>query len=357
MKIQERLDLITRIDNNKLLSENDELIINQEPDIFNIFERDAYSEKIITSLVNQNKNIIVVSDINIEKEFPIRYIRKFVNSKEKVEVLYDANKELSYISASKIFVPETSVSSLVKILEYIIYGFKSFVVGFSLNSGVNFIEKMKLLIALNYKNLSEINIETLISSSNLAVIFIDKNYDGLFYVKEIAEVVSLNNRLSLKSTYEFINLDNLSSINLNVKPIKSEVQDIEIKQEEIKHKEEVKQEEEIEQDIVSDSSFIQDDEIDNFESVEHIENSTVEEENDVIVGNNVIEENQVSIDEDIVEEESIDSTVQEKEVVKDQETNIDNQEIVQMVEVPQEQVKANKYKLLKEKIKMKKFNL
>ena len=94
-----------------------------------------------------------------------------------------------------------SIYEIVKILEYIIYGYKSFIFAMDMNSFEDVLEKIKTVIAVNFKNLTEKNIDTLISNSNTIFVYFSKNEDGLFTITNIGEIINENNTVNIVPVY------------------------------------------------------------------------------------------------------------------------------------------------------------
>lgn len=196
MNLKDRLDSISSIDK-VCIKEN----TNKEPDILDIFEDNKNVRKIISLAINNGKNIILLSNTSCDKTLLIKYISSFVpEDRQKSEIT--STSEINSKQNCDIFLFEKpSIYEFVKILEYIIYGYKSFIFAMDMNSFENVLEKIKTVIAVNFKNLTEKNIDTLISNSNTIFVYFSKNEDGLFTITNIGEIINENNTVNIVPVY------------------------------------------------------------------------------------------------------------------------------------------------------------
>ena len=192
MNFKERLNI-----NNKLIENDNKIEFKQEVDISDIFMPDNIVSEVIKKAVSENKNIIVASSIDCDNTICTQYIKTFIKDTDKIEVLYDINSGIQFIKANRIIVPDIDILGFVKILEFILYGYNSFIFTINVKSYENILESIKTLISLYYSNLSESAAENLIGASNSIIVYINKNDDGLFYISNIGLIEYKNNKIKL----------------------------------------------------------------------------------------------------------------------------------------------------------------
>lgn len=221
MRFKDRLNLFNNSEDKELVSDN-KIEFKQDIDISDIFIQNDKVSNIITSVLAENKNIIIASSIDCDNSINTQYIRTFIKNTEKVEVLYDINKDINFINANRIIVPDVNILEFVKILEFILYGYKSFVFTINIKSYDNILENIKTLISLYYKNLSESAIENLLGSSDSIIVYIDKNDDGLFFVSHIGSIEYKNKSLNIIDLYSISNSsEDIKSQCINLKDTKA----------------------------------------------------------------------------------------------------------------------------------------
>lgn len=163
-------------------------------DFFNVEEIFADSKEfrqIIIETINAGKNIVFVSQPSIDNSLIAKYFKFLMAYKQEDVYLSNNVTEEFLLSDSKVnIIASPSAKDVVKILEYIMYGYKSFVFGMNFVGADNIINKLKTSILINNPNITENSIETLLCSSNLVVVYFDKNSDGLFYISKIDKIVS-----------------------------------------------------------------------------------------------------------------------------------------------------------------------
>lgn len=200
MKFKDRLDIVNEI-NNFADTENVKLK-EQDCDVLKFFEKNSKAENIIKKLINEDKNIILACSVQNDKSVLPVYIKSFINKNESIEELRNISDNLSYISASKIIIPEPSVKDVIKILELILTGFKSFIFSLNIKSTFNIPESIKTLLSLNCPYISQESLNHLLLSSDCAVIFFSRNDDGLYFVENIGEIIySDSNKIQYENLY------------------------------------------------------------------------------------------------------------------------------------------------------------
>ncbi len=221
MRFKDRLNLFNNSEDKEIVSDN-KIEFKQDIDISDIFIQNDKVSNIINSVLAENKNIIIASSIDCDNSINTQYIRTFIKNTEKVEVLYDINKDINFINANRIIVPDVNILEFVKILEFILYGYKSFVFTINIKSYDNILENIKTLISLYYKNLSESAIENLLGSSDSIIVYIDKNDDGLFFVSHIGSIEYKNKSLNIIDLYSISNSsEDIKSQCINLKDTKA----------------------------------------------------------------------------------------------------------------------------------------
>lgn len=163
-------------------------------DLFNLDEIFADSKEfrqIIIETINAGKNIVFVSQPSIDNSLIAKYFKFLMAYKQEDVYLSNNVTDEFLLSDSKVnIIASPSIKDVVRILEYIMYGYKSFVFGMNFVGSDNIINKLKTSILINNPNITENSVETLLCSSNLVVVYFDKNSDGLFYISKIDKIVS-----------------------------------------------------------------------------------------------------------------------------------------------------------------------
>ncbi len=163
-------------------------------DLFNLDEIFADSKEfrqIIIETINAGKNIVFVSQPSIDNYLIAKYFKFLMAYKQEDVYLSNNVTDEFLLSDSKVnIIASPSIKDVVRILEYIMYGYKSFVFGMNFVGSDNIINKLKTSILINNPNITENSVETLLCSSNLVVVYFDKNSDGLFYISKIDKIVS-----------------------------------------------------------------------------------------------------------------------------------------------------------------------
>lgn len=307
MNFKERYNLnIT----NREANEYKEIETKNEASSFEIFSRNNEVEKILRTTFIKEKNVILASKKNSDKNIILSYIKKFIGKAQTVEVVENLEDDINFTTASKIIVPEPTIAEIVKILELILCDYKSFIFSLNIKSYENIIESLKTLILLNFNNLSNQNVQHLVGSTQAIVIYIDINEYGNYFITNIGEVEYSNGKICLNTLYDKQKNENsvldeygdFADIELPTTKVETTIEEKESKQEEV---------DEI---IPSDKEIT--------EPLLEEENKEIEQE--------TLEETTENIEEESKQEENIEQTVEE------------------------EPVKVNKYKQLKEKLKRKK---
>ena len=128
------------------------------------------------------------------KSFDVSIIEECLRAKLNIDSIEDT---ASY----------NNIKNTVKMLENSIYGAGALISGLALNNFESVIHKLKLLIALNNKNLTSENILALLGASKPVLIYVSKNdaADDVFYISKIEEVLfnESETELVINSLFEF----------------------------------------------------------------------------------------------------------------------------------------------------------
>lgn len=260
MNLKDRLSLINSEKENIIQTEETGNFVEfkNETAISEIFYNSDKTVEILSDLFSSDRNIIVASSIDCDKTLILQYIKHCIPQNFSVEVMYNINKDIQFISANKIILPEVSINGFVKTLEYILYGYGNFIFELNIKSYENILETLKTLISIYYPNFTESNINNLLGQSSAAVIYIEKNIDGLFYISNIGEIEYLNNQISLKSLFDSLNQDenNSSEEESNIIILPEENNDEDINAKEINTEEYTEQDDVIETVETNESSEV-----------------------------------------------------------------------------------------------------
>lgn len=321
MNFKERFNL--NIQNN-IKYENNEIDVKAEAFSFDMFCRNNEVEKILRNTFIKDKNVIIASKKNSNKDIIYSYIKKFIGKAQSVEVVENIEDDISFTNASKIIVPEPNIYELVKILEFILCDYKSFIFSLNIKSYENIIESLKTLILLNFPNLSNSNALHLIGSTQAIVIYVKIDEKGNYFITNIGEIEYKEGKILLNNLYDKQKKEKALLEDYG------DLAEIEEKEEEIKDQNElVKTTKEISEEKTEAEHFSTEEESKpTTEDVEDIETTTIE----------IKEENTEKIE---VEKNTIEEGTKEA--------------IPSQIEEIVEEVKTNKYKQLREKIKKRKL--
>ncbi len=300
MNLKDRLD---NIKNTNQISIKEEKRTDIYFDINNIFVNYDKINGILCSIINQKKNIIFISDNSVDKNIVVSLMQS-VSGSSDIEILNSIDENI-YNSFTKIkFISDSSIIQIVKIFEYIIYGYSSFISLFNLANDENIINKLKTVIAVNFRNLTEENINTLIGCSDSFFVSIEKDEDGLFLVSKVQKINYIENIISLDVIYDYKNADK------NVE-----------------------------------QKFVEEAKPENSEE----DNSYIETEKDILKNDIQYQET------DFIESEDDDSVIQNEQITIDINEEKNEENLIDTTDNVEEKpiIKVNKYRLLKEKIKNK----
>lgn len=331
MNFRERFNLNI---NNNINYEHYETEVKTESFSFDMFCRNSEVEKILRTTFIKDKNVIIASKKDSNKDIIYSYIKKFIGKAQSVDVIEKIEDDITFTNASKIIVPEPSIYEIVKILEFILCDYKSFIFSLNIKSYESIIESIKTLILLNFPNLSNQNVQHLIGSTQAIVIYVSIDERSNYHITNIGEIEYKDGKIFLNNLYDK---------EKNEKALLEDYGDLA----EISEKEEL-----LEQNVLNAAISEKNNKQEDIEEKEEPETETLPSKKN--------EENKISEEEDIAIKES-ESEVTEKEVKEEfseeqeeiQTKETTEEETVETIET-EEEIKINKYKQLREKLRKRK---
>ena len=326
MNFRERFNLNIK---NNTTYEHNEIEVKAEAFSFDIFCRNSEVERILRNTFIKDKNVIIASKKDSNKDIIYSYIKKFIGKAQSVEIVENIEDDISFTNASKIIIPEPSIYEIVKILEFILCDYKSFIFSLNIKSYESIIESIKTLILLNFPNLSNQNVQHLIGSTQAIVIYVSIDQKGSYYITNIGEIEYKDGKIFLNNLYDK---------QKNEKALLEDYGDLA----EIEEKEEVQN-----QNVLDNQTEEDNTKADLEEQTEEAKEETIENEEQSTtkaVEEQIIEEEK----EEIEEKSSEETTTEQQETIE----NKEKEEASEIIEV--EEVKTNKYKQLREKLRKRK---
>lgn len=343
MNIKERLNITKKVQQNSEKQSNNSKLKFDNNIVINII-----SEKI-----NNFNNIIFITENTYNNNTVSAYFQNCVIEAENKINLPSSVKNIKKETIN-IF-PSVSGELLVKILEQTLMGVKSFVFGISLNSYENVIEKLETLIAVN-SNLSEKQINLLLSESNTILVNVKQDETGAFYVKDIDKIQIENAQLALNNLYTYIDKPEEETTQFEPVSIKNEPLETAPLKKNEEAEEQATKEISVEDSIneIIEQNVISEEEITTIEDTK--EDHIVEEENssdstDITHTTDSQEQTEETKPIEPSEQAKIEP-INEIQNETQNEVPVTNEEQAKE-EQPLAQPKVNKYKLLKEKIRNK----
>lgn len=342
MNIKERLNITKKVQqNNEKQSNNSKLKFDNNIVI-----------NIISEKINNFNNIIFITKNTYNQNTVSSYFSNCINTENKIN-LPSSVKSIKNETIN-IF-PSVSGELLVKILEQTLMGVKSFVLGICLNSYENVLEKLKTIISMN-SNLSEKQINLLLSESNTLLVNVNQDETGTFYVKDIDKIQIENTQLTLNNLYTYIDKPEEETTQFEPVSIKNEHIETAPLEKNEEAEEQAAEEISVEDSIneIIEQNVISEEEITTNKDTK--EDHIVEEENSSDSTNIT---NKTDSQEQTEETKPIEPSEQAKiEPINEIKNETPNEVPVQNEEQTKEeqplaQPKVNKYKLLKEKIRNK----
>lgn len=361
MNLKDRLENIRKTNVISIKEDNEKDFLF---DIEDVFADSKELRTIITETIASGKNIVFVSEPSIDKSLVSRYFSfLLLNRLEDVIVSENLTDEILFSDSRINILPKPSIKEIVKILEYIMYGYKSFVFGMNFATLDNVLNKIKTAISINCKGIASEAIETLLSSSNLVIVYLNKNVDGLFYVSKIDKLVSENFVTDVVTVIDFQQQKPISKKNKKNKKVNEEEKKESTSIVETTEQVKVEVVENSQLDIVKTDDSIQEEtaQVDEIVEIEKDKEELVNQETVEVVVEKIEPVEETSVER--VQEQRIEETLNEVlvESVEEQKEPI----VIDSDKIQQEQKeiiaeiskKVNKYKLLKDKVKNKKVDI
>ncbi|MBQ9245969.1 hypothetical protein IJ182_06870 [bacterium] len=334
----------------------------QNNNISDIFVNAAETENIIRNLIKEDKNIIFITNNNIDKTIIAEYIQILIKDRNVIITEKPNENDININSKVRVYT-NTNITDMINILGFAITGCKPSVFCLNINSYKNIIEKIKTLIAIERANLSTENINTLLTESEITLVNITEN-DNKLIINDI-DLIENDNKITLKNIYsvnkpenkkEETDIDEIQESGLEESPENDFTEEpvnqiIDNKKEAIKEQKETTTKKRGTKKTSSKiKNILIDDELMNFNPEEHtiIQSSTPIEKIKEEQSNVENEENNINqfIDSIELKEEDNQNEQETAEIT----TNTNN--------IEKEQTKPiNKYKLLREKIHSKKISM
>ncbi len=342
---------------------------NEDIMVMSSFQRDEESEKILRRILIGNKNVILLSRKDVDNNLLCFYVRKFISKNESVEILQNVKDDVEFVSASKVIIPKPSIQDVIKLFELILCDYKTFIWTMNVKSFAKITETLETLILLNTNNLTQQNARHLIGSSDSCLVYFDTDKTGIYYISEIA-TIEYDESVKLKtlfSKYDEIEDDieeknktdgeDIVTVN-TVGSVLYDSQNKDVKTQE--DKQDSLNDELIDSAIQSIKSMDKEPVILN--EKEEIPQDIIENEDEDLSNNTIVEEKieEEQVDNNSADDigEQTDDTDLEEEILPQEENILPNDVAEDKDNVIEENTtkKINKYKQLKEKIKMRKIS-
>lgn len=311
MNIKERLNSLKE-------QKSSSISIKEDINVSQFFKRIDFVESFIVKAFNNNKNFILLCDKNCDKEIVCNYISKFINHREKIEIIQNTIDDLKYSIASKVIAIEPNIKDIINLLKLSINDFKTFVFTINAKQYENILNSLSTLLLIELPNLKCENVDYLIGASEAIILFFTTDEDGLLYVKNIGEITYKKNELSLSTIY---------SQNDSIE--KNDIEEKTIEEENIATTEEIVIEATNKTDIIVEAEQKNEE-----EAIEEVAKEITKVVNDTEVKN--VSEEKTTTEVGTIEEKTKENKLKKIKKAKKEEDK-----------------KINKYKLLKEKAKRK----
>ena len=147
----------------------------------------------------ENENIAVIQgleDILTDAENQLIFSKYSLPFKEVASKAFELNHSLVVTECS-------DITELMSVFEFINSGFKHFIAAFNVNSKEDFLENLKNLIMLNYPQMSESKINGLIVSAIKNIVFLEKMADGETRASNVCTLKSGNGEIIIDDVFNF----------------------------------------------------------------------------------------------------------------------------------------------------------
>ncbi len=194
MNIKDRLNTVKQKEN----------VISPDKNKADFFKLDnAAVSDIISEQISNLGNVIFITDKTINNLSVVRCFEEYIGDLPKKIIKNNIFDDNDIENSTVNIFPEITGQIFINVLEQMLFGVKSFVIGIHLNSYENVLEKLKTIISVN-SNIKESFINVLLSASNALVVNVETDEKGLLYVKNIDKIQTSNSEIYLNSLYEFI---------------------------------------------------------------------------------------------------------------------------------------------------------
>lgn len=124
-------------------------------------------------LLLNKRNLILITNNNSDIDLLFNDIKNLFSEFE-INIIENLNDKSLITKQAAKAVKDPNPEEIVKMFEYIIYGFKPFIFNMNFETEDNILNKLKTIIAINYKNLNQENINTLINSASPVFLKVSK---------------------------------------------------------------------------------------------------------------------------------------------------------------------------------------
>ncbi len=141
------------------------------------------NEEILPLLLNK-RNLIFITEKASDADL-IFYDLQRMFSDIKISIAENINDKETISNQDIKIVKNPDCEDIVKIFEYILYGYKPFIFNINFENDNNVLNKLQTIIAINYKNLNYENINTLINSANPVFVSVtERAIKGIYETSE-----------------------------------------------------------------------------------------------------------------------------------------------------------------------------
>ena len=181
----------------KLINIKEDITIKSQNDFQNLFDIASPVIPIFKQILNDKENVIIVTPYENNRLEIISCICELIDNNVKTD-LFNNVDDIKYSIARKIIIPSPDANDIIRIFEYLIADSRSYVFSVNIKTFDNVLESMKILISMYLPNLTNKSLEHLLAISHANLVFIDKNEQGLYEIKHIAQIIYEEGRLILQ---------------------------------------------------------------------------------------------------------------------------------------------------------------
>ncbi len=174
--------------------------------------------------LNMNYNILLASSAKVDKINILNFLANKISDGESIITLESIPrlklkqesvigvvkqksnfqkiiKKVVNLPHDKIIISESSINDLISVFALINAGYDGFISSFSTKSYEEMLTSLKNLIMLEFSNLTEQNVDSLILSAVDLVIFVDRAKDGITRITNVSEPVKTKNGINLQDLF------------------------------------------------------------------------------------------------------------------------------------------------------------